>query len=112
MSTYLPEIYTDFREGFPEVARAMDALGVAVEATASLDERTRRLVKLGIAIGAQAKGAVRSNVRKAIDAGSAPEEVKQVALLAITTRGFPAAIAALGWVEEVLSAAGSEGSLK
>jgi hypothetical protein len=25
-----------------------------------------------------------------------------VALLAITTRGFPAAIAGLGWVEEVL----------
>jgi len=29
-----------------------------------------------------------------------------VALLALTTRGFPAAIAGLGWVEEVLGGTG------
>lgn len=30
------------------------------------------------------------------------EEIHQVALAALTTAGFPATIAALGWIDEVL----------
>jgi hypothetical protein len=33
------------------------------------------------------------------------DDVRQVALCAITTRGFPSAIAALGWIEEVVGGA-------
>lgn len=104
MSDYLPEIYTRFRDGYPEVAAALDGLAAAADGAGPLDARTQRLVKLGIAAGALAEGAVRSNARKALDEGAAPEEVRQVAILAITTRGFPAAVAALGWVDEVLAA--------
>ncbi|MBI4259433.1 MAG: carboxymuconolactone decarboxylase family protein [Actinobacteria bacterium] len=104
MVRYLPDIYTRFRDDYPEVAGALDRMGRAADGAGPLDERTRRLVKLGIAIGAVADGAVRSNVRKAIAAGIGPAEMRQVALLAVTTRGFPAAIAGLGWIEEVLAA--------
>jgi alkylhydroperoxidase/carboxymuconolactone decarboxylase family protein YurZ len=100
---YLPEIYTWFRGQYPDVARALDALGAAGDAAGPLDDRTRRLVKLAIAVGAGAEGAVRSNARRALAAGATQEEVRQVALLAISTRGFPAAIAGLGWIEEVLN---------
>ena len=34
--------------------------------------------------------------------GDTPAEIRHVALLAITTWGFPTAIAGLGWIEEVL----------
>ena len=61
-------------------------------------------MKLGLAIGAAAEGSVRSNVRKAIAAGATADEVRQVALLAITTCGFPLAIAGAGWIDEVLDA--------
>src|SRR5262245_54153842 len=44
------------------------------------------------------------NVRKALDAGAPVDEIRQVSLLAITTSGFPTAIAGLGWTEEVLAA--------
>jgi 4-carboxymuconolactone decarboxylase len=54
-----------------------------------------------MAIGAEAEGAVRSNVRKALEHGATLDEVRAVALGAITTCGFPTAIAALGWIEEV-----------
>lgn len=101
---YLPDVYRTVRERFPSVVRALDALGEATSAAGPLDERTQRLVKLGIAIGAQAEGAVRSNARRAIDAGASHEDVLHVAALTITTRGFPAAVAAFGWIEEVLSA--------
>lgn len=104
MADYLPDVYRSFRERFPTVAVAVDELGRTTEAAGSLDVRTQRLVKLGIAIGALAEGAVRSNVRKALAEGASVEDIRQVVVLAITTAGFPAAVAALGWVDEVLDA--------
>jgi alkylhydroperoxidase/carboxymuconolactone decarboxylase family protein YurZ len=103
MNDYLPLAYQDFRATYPEVANTLDHLGQAADGAGPLDERTRRLVHLGVAIGALAEGAVRSNVRKALDAGVSVEEIRQVSLLAITTSGFPTAIAGLGWTEEVVA---------
>lgn len=102
---YLPHVYRGFRDTYPAVASALDGLAEAVDGASSLDERTARLIKLGMAIGAEADGAVRSNVRKALAAGATADEIRQVALLALTTCGFPAAVAGFGWIDEVLSAA-------
>lgn len=104
MSDYLPDVYVRFRERYPDVASSLDALGSASDGAGGLDGRSQRLVKLGIAIGALAEGAVRSNVRKARAAGVGDDEIRQAAVLAISTAGFPTAIAALGWIEEVLAA--------
>jgi alkylhydroperoxidase/carboxymuconolactone decarboxylase family protein YurZ len=104
MAAYLPDVYVRFRERYPRVAESLDALGKATEDAASLDARTQRLVKLGIAIGALAEGAVRSNARKARALGVSDGEIRQAALLAISTAGFPTAIAAMTWIDEVLSA--------
>ena len=104
MTEHVPEIYADYRERFPEVASAMDGLGAATAAAGPIDDRTQRLVKLGLAIGAVAEGAVRSNARKSLDLGVSPEELHHVAMLAITTCGLPSAIAGLQWIEEVLAA--------
>jgi len=101
---HLPDVYTGFRTSFPAVAAALDGLGNAVDGAGPLDERSARLVKLGLAVGAASQGAVRSNARKAIAAGATPEEVRHVAVLAVTTCGFPTAIAGIGWIDEVLAA--------
>lgn len=108
MSDYLPDVYLGFRERFPTIAPALDQLGQATEAAGPLDLRTQRLVKLGIAVGALAEGAVRSNVRKALDEGATNEDIQHAVTLAITTVGFPATVAALGWVDEVLEATSGE----
>jgi alkylhydroperoxidase/carboxymuconolactone decarboxylase family protein YurZ len=100
---YLPDVYVRLRERFPQVAEAVDALGQATAAAGPLDESTQRLVKLGIAIGGVSEGAVRSNARRALEAGVSKAEIRHVAALAISTRGFPAAVAAFSWIEEVLS---------
>ena len=105
MTDHLPEIYTQFRHDYPSVAAAQDAVAEAVAAAGSLDERTLRLATLGIAVGALAEGSVRSNTRRALAAGAHADDVRQVGLCAITTRGFPAAIAALGWINEVVGGA-------
>ena len=104
MSDYLPDVYVRFRERYPDVAQALDRLGKATEGSGGLDARSQRLVKLGIAIGALAEGAVRSNVRKARAVGVSDDDIRQTALLAVSTAGFPTAIAALAWIDEVLAA--------
>ena len=104
MNEYLPDAYREFRAKYAGVAGALDRLGEATSEAGPLDERMRRLVHLGIAVGALAEGAVRSNARRALDAGATADEIRHVSVLAITTSGFPAAIAGLSWIEEVLAA--------
>ena len=100
---YLPEIYRSFRSRFGDVVERHDAVAEAVDVAGPLDEKTLRLVKLGIAVGAQSEGAVRSSVRKSLDAGLSREAIEQVILLGLTTRGFPATVAAWQWASEVWS---------
>ena len=101
---YLPDVYVSFRRRYPVASSALDALGGALDASGPLDAVTRRLVKLGIAVGALSSGAVRSNARKALEEGASPDAIRQVAVLATTTAGFPTCVAALRWIDEVLNA--------
>ena len=101
---YLPGVYRSFVDSYPDVAAAQGELARVVRAHSPLDGRAEHLVKFALSVGAQADGAVRSNVRKALQHGVAVEELRWVALAAITTCGFPTAVAALGWIEEVLQA--------
>ena len=102
MTQHLPQVYVSFRENFPEIAQQLDALAVAAESAGPLDERTQRLVKLALAVAKESPGAVRSNVRKALQAGDSANEIRHVVLLAITTCGFPTAAASMQWVDDVL----------
>jgi 4-carboxymuconolactone decarboxylase len=109
MEQHLPKVYLAFRDAYPEVTQALDELGRSTERAGPLDDRTQRLVKVALAVGALAEGAVRSNVRKALAAGDSAAEIRHVALLAITTCGFPTAIAGLGWMDEVLGPVSADG---
>jgi 4-carboxymuconolactone decarboxylase len=100
--TYLPDIYRGFQKQFPEIARAYDELAIKCHSWGPLDEKTRRLIKLGIAISMSSEGGVRSHARRALDEGITPDELRHTVLLAFTTAGFPTMIAALKWVDEVI----------
>lgn len=69
-----------------------------------LDEKTRRLVKLALAIGGEAEGAVRSHVRRAVAENVSPDEIRHVALLGIPMLGLPTAVKALTLIDDVLQA--------
>jgi 4-carboxymuconolactone decarboxylase len=99
----LPQWYRDFRKDYPQISTASDALGEALTAAGPLDEKTRELVKLGIALGARLEGGAHSHVRRARSAGASADEIRHAALLAISTLGFPGAMAGLSWVEDVLA---------
>ena len=100
----IPKRFQKFVEANPDIGAAYNALGKAVSGAGPLDLRTQQLVKIGIAIGAGLEGAVHSNVRKAIEAGATPEEVRHAAMQATTTVGFPKMMAGLSWVDDVLEA--------
>lgn len=100
---YLPKVYEKFIQEHQDVFKAYKDLGVTTRQAGPLDEKFQDLVKLGIALGANSRGAVMSHTRKALASGATREEIIHAVLLGLTTTGFPNMIAALSWVEEVLS---------
>jgi alkylhydroperoxidase/carboxymuconolactone decarboxylase family protein YurZ len=95
-----PKSFDEFVRRYPKLGKAWDLLGEAGAEAGPLDARTQRLVKLAIAIGAKQEGAVHSGVRKALAAGSRPEELLQVVALAASLLGMPATVMVHQWVRE------------
>lgn len=98
-----PKTYDDFVARFPELSQAWEAMGAAARASGPLDDRTGRLVKLAVAIGAQRIGAVQAAVRHARAAGIPVEEIEQAAALSASTIGVPGAVAAWSWIRSELN---------
>lgn len=98
----LPESFQKLGRDHPDVHKAYEALAAAAHDAGPLDERTRRLVKLAIAVGARMEGAVRSHAWRAKEAGIAETEIDHVVLLGLTTIGLPSTVAARTWVASVL----------
>lgn len=98
----IPSIVDDFARRHPALWDAYNRLGDASAEAGPLDDKTQRLVKLAIAVGAGHQGAVRAHTRRGLRAGLTPEEISHVAILGITTVGWPRAFAAHCWIEDII----------
>ncbi len=98
----LPKPFEAFKENYPEVASAYDRLAAACHQGGPLSDRERVLVKLALSVGAGMEGAVHAQVRKALEAGLSPDDIRHVVLLATTTLGFPSMMAASTWIDDLL----------
>ncbi len=96
----LPKNYVGLKSRHERVWTAFEQLAQACHESGPLDEKTRRLVKIALAIGAGLEGATHSAVRQAKESGASQPELDQVAILAITTLGFPSAMRALTWLND------------
>jgi|SRR5579859_5985355 len=96
----LPKAVNQFRKKHNKVWKAFNELGESCHHAGPLDEKTRRLVKLALSIGAGLEGATHSAVRNARKSGIRADEMEHVALLSITTLGLPAATRALTWIAD------------
>ena len=103
MPSRLPEHPEALRRKSPKVWKAFAALGDSCHQAGPLDEKSRRLVKLALAIGAGLEGATHSATRNALAAGIDPDELQHVAVLGITTLGFPASMRAMSWISDCLA---------
>jgi len=90
----------NFRQSHPDVWKAFANLADQCHAAGPLDDKNRKLIKVALAIGAGLEGATHSAIRHALDAGVTPEELDHVAVLAITTLGYPSAMRALSWIHD------------
>jgi 4-carboxymuconolactone decarboxylase len=102
---YLPDVYKEFVLRYPDVSQAIDIVAQKCHEAGPLDKKTSELIKLGMAIGINSEGAIRTHTRRAMREGISTDEIRHVVLLAFTTCGFPHTIAAFKWVEEVLDKA-------
>ncbi len=101
---YLPDIFKKFVERNRDISEALLKVGELCSQAGPIDNVTQHLIQMGIAVGANSQGGVRSHARRALDAGATKEQLLQTVLLSATIVGFPAMIAAYGWLEEMISA--------
>jgi alkylhydroperoxidase/carboxymuconolactone decarboxylase family protein YurZ len=102
MGDKLPNIVENLRAEQPEVWAHYADLETALAKAGPLDARTQRLVKLALALGARHEGAVHSHARRALREGLSREELLHVALLGVTTLGWPQATAGRAWILDVV----------
>ena len=98
-----PKAHQQFMTEFPAIADAYHQLASACHDSGPLDDKTRQLVKLALAIGLGHEGAVHAHARRALESGISPAEIKHVVTLAVTTLGMPNAVAAYTWVNDILN---------
>lgn len=103
LSKNLPKPTADFGKKYPKIWETFSQLGTFCHEAGPLDEKTRRLVKVALSIGAGLEGATHSAIRNARAAGVTEDEINHVAVLAITTLGFPSATRAMTWISDLES---------
>ena len=96
-----PKAYDDFIQRYPKLREAWESIHEAGE-KGPIDEKTARLIKLGIAVGAMREGAIRSSIRKALVMGISRSEVQQVVALSASTLGMPSTVAVDSWIQRAL----------
>jgi alkylhydroperoxidase/carboxymuconolactone decarboxylase family protein YurZ len=97
----LPSAAGDVARQHPELWSAFQELGRQAAGAGPLTERERFLVGLALSISAGSEGATHSHARRGLTAGLAAAELEHVALLSITTVGWPQAIKGLTWIRDV-----------
>lgn len=98
----LPQQYTGIRKKYSNLIKAVESLGKAAKASGPLNTKSSELVQLAAAAAIRSEGSVHSHVRRALEAGAKPDEIRHAIVLLTSTIGFPAVSAALSWVNDVL----------
>jgi 4-carboxymuconolactone decarboxylase len=96
----VPGTFKQFIEKFPALGKAHEQIAHAALAAGPLDKKQCELIKVGISLGAGLESALKSHVRRAIEAGATEQEIEQAILLGMNTVGFPRMVAAWSWARE------------
>ena len=103
MAAKPPKIYQKYQKLHPTFFEAWEAIGAAARKAGPIDRKTAHLIQLAAAATIRSEGAVHSHVRRGLESGATPEEIRQAIMLTAPTVGFPTVVAALSWAEDVLS---------
>ena len=95
----LPDTFKAFVKKFPALADAHESIAKTVDNLGPLDRKQCHLVKIGISLGAGLESALKSHVRRALEAGATEQEIEQAIMLGMNTCGFPRTVAAWSWAQ-------------
>jgi alkylhydroperoxidase/carboxymuconolactone decarboxylase family protein YurZ len=96
----LPGTFKAFVSKFPELGAAHEGVARACVAAGPMDKKMCELVKIGISLGAGLESALKSHVRRAMEAGATEAEVEQAIILGMNTVGFPRTVMGWSWARE------------
>jgi 4-carboxymuconolactone decarboxylase len=102
MEEGLPKHFIKTRDRFPEIITKLKQLQEVTHAAGPIDKRTAHLIQLAASATQWSEGGVHSHVRRALEAGSSPEEIRHALILLIPTIGYPTVAAALSWADDIL----------
>lgn len=108
MSEKLPSAAGHIAKSYPDIWKTYSAFGKAISEAGPLDAKSKRLVNLALAIGGRSEGAAHSHARQALEEGLSKAEIEHVALLAMTTLGFPQGVAGLSWIKDITDEANTD----
>jgi AhpD family alkylhydroperoxidase len=102
MKSKPPKRYLRLKTAQPEFVAAWEAISKAVRETGPLPPKTGHLIQLAASAAVRSEGAVHSHTRRLVELKATPEEIRQAVMLTAATIGFPAVMAALTWVDDIL----------
>jgi alkylhydroperoxidase/carboxymuconolactone decarboxylase family protein YurZ len=100
-----PRVYQRMKQEIPGLVAALDNIGDMVRQAGPLDEKSIQLIQLAAAAGIRSEVAVQGHVRRALEAGASPAEIRHALLCLTGPLGFPTASAALNWADDELEPA-------
>lgn len=98
----LPKQYLQIRKRHEGFFHAVENLGEVIKQEGPVDEKTALLIQLAAAVTVHSEGSVHSHVRRALEAGASPEEIRHAIILLASVVGFPTVAAALSWADDII----------
>ncbi|MCL4812570.1 MAG: carboxymuconolactone decarboxylase family protein [Vicinamibacteraceae bacterium] len=94
--------YRRLKDTAPEVVAHYDAMSRAAATAGPLAPADVALVKVAMSVARGSWRGVHAHARKALEAGVAPDALRQVAALAVPAIGLQDALDALRWIDEII----------
>ncbi|PLX00165.1 MAG: alkylhydroperoxidase [Marinilabiliales bacterium] len=94
--------YEMVKKYHPEYLEAVEKLGLTAKDAGPIDEKTAQLIQLAASIASKSEGATHSHTKRALKLGASKEEIRHCVLILTNTLGFPAVMAGLSWVNDIL----------
>jgi alkylhydroperoxidase/carboxymuconolactone decarboxylase family protein YurZ len=94
--------YEKVKKYHPEYLEAVERLGETAKQSGPVDEKHAQLIQLAASVAIRSEGATHSHTKRALDAGATSEEIRHAVIMLTNTLGFPAVMAGMSWVNDIL----------
>lgn len=94
--------YSKVKADHPEYIQAVENLGEAAKKAGPLTRKQAELIQLAASVACRSEGATHSHTKRALEAGAIPAEIRHTVMILSNTIGFPAVMAGLSWVNDIL----------